>query len=305
MTKKIFVLLLFSLGLLCTSYAQQDPLYSQYMFNMVGINPAYAGSREILSVTAMTRAQWVGVKGSPVSAVLVGDFATRSKKVGIGIQLFNDKIGITATNGLIGTYAYRLRFRKGVFAMGIQGGVSQFRGNYTAVQLSDGSYDAAFANNVSMLRPTFGAGIYYNTDKFYAGFSSPHLLHYSSLNGKDKDGATSMYQNNHWFLTTGYVFDLTHDIKLKPSLLLRLVSGAPVTVDINANIWFYNTIGIGLSGRTSNMYVGMVEIQATKQFRFGYAFDFTASALKRSSHEVMLRYEFGYEKRGIISPRHF
>lgn len=303
MKPKIVIPLFFVLLSARTLMAQQDPLYSQYMFNMVGINPAYAGSRELLSVTSMTRVQWTGVKGAPFSTVLVGDFATKSKKVGIGIQLFNDKLGITNTNGLTASYAYRLRFKNGTFAMGIQGGLNQFKANYTAVQLSDGAYDPSFTNNLSQVKPTFGAGIYYSTDKFYAGLSSPHLLNYSD--NANKADATSIYQNNHWLLTTGYVFDLTHDITLKPSVLLRLVSGAPVTVDFNANIWFYNTVGLGVSARTSNMYVGMVEIQANRQFRFGYAFDYTNSSLKRSSHEVMLRYEFGYEKKGIVSPRHF
>lgn len=306
MTLRIIYIALFSFALAGATYGQQDPLYSQYMFNMVGINPAYAGSREVLSVTGMVRAQWMGVKGAPISKVLIGDFATKSKKVGLGLQVFNDQVGIMTTNGLNATYAYRLRFKTGVFAMGLQGGFHQFKANYTAVQLTGADYDPSFASNANQLKPTFGAGLYYSTDKYYVGFSAPHLLNYSYSSIKEQSTQT-IYQNNHWFITGGYVFDINHDIALKTSGLVRLVSGAPITVDINANLWFYNTVSVGLSVRSSKMAVAMLEIQANRQFRFGYAYDYNfGSGLKNlSSHEVMLRYEFGFEKRGMISPRHF
>ncbi len=306
MVRKNIIIALFSLLLSGAAFGQQDPLYSQYMFNMVGINPAYAGSREVLSVTGLVRSQWVGVKGAPISKVLIADFSTKSKKVGLGMQVFNDQIGIMTTNGFNATYAYRIRFREGVFAMGLQGGVHQFKANYTAVQLMGSDYDPAFSSNANQVKPTFGAGLYYSTDKYYIGFSAPHMLNYKSKTAAEQEN-TALYQNNHWFLTGGYVFNLSHDLALKTSTMVRLVSGAPVTVDLNANLWFYNTVSLGLSARTSKMFVGLVEIQASRQFRFGYAYDYNAAkGLKNlSSHEVMLRYEFGYEKKGMISPRHF
>jgi type IX secretion system PorP/SprF family membrane protein len=195
-----------------------------------------------------------------------------------------------------------LRFQKGVFAMGLQGGFSQLKANYTAVQLSGDGYDPAFSMNANQFTPTLGAGVFYNTDKFYAGLSAPHIL-----NSARQNGPGTVYQNNQWFLTAGYVFDLSPDVALKTSTLARMVQGAPITVDLNANAWFYNTVAIGASVRTSKMIVGMLEIQANRQFRFGYAYDYTAmSAIKGlGSHEVMLRYEFGYEKKGMMSPRHF
>lgn len=304
MIQRITIITLFILALAGGVQAQQDPLYSQYMFNMLGINPAYAGSREVLSVSGMARRQWVGIKGAPVSKVLMGDFAVYDKKVGLGLQLFNDEIGIMKTTGLTASFAYRIRFKKSVLAMGLQGGFTVFKANYTTVDLG-GDPDMAFANNVSEFKPTIGAGLFYNTEKFYVGFSAPHLLHYRSYNSTENQN-TSIYQNNHWLLTSGYVFNLTSDVALKPSVLLRMVSGAPITADFNANLWFYNTVSIGLSYRTSKMMVGMLEFQLNKQLRFGYAYDWTLSQLNnRGSHEIMLRYEFGFEKKRMVSPRYF
>lgn len=304
MIQKLTIITLFFLALAGSVQAQQDPLYSQYMFNMLGVNPAYAGSREVLSVSAMARRQWVGVKGAPMSQVLMGDFSVRDKKIGLGVQLFNDEIGIMKTTGLNGSFAYRLRFKKSVLAMGLQGGFTAFRANYSSVDLG-GDPDMAFANNVSEFKPTIGAGLFYNTEKFYAGFSAPHLLHYRVYESSENQ-KSSIYQNDHWFLTAGYVFDLTHDVALKPSVLLRMVTGAPITADFNANMWFYNTVSIGLSYRTSEMMVGMLELQLNKQLRFGYAYDWTMSELSnRASHELMLRYEFGFEKKRMVSPRYF
>lgn len=304
MIQRITLIALFFLAFAGSVQAQQDPLYSQYMFNMLGINPAYAGSREILSVSAMARRQWVGVKGAPMSQVLMGDFSVHDKKVGLGVQLFNDEIGIMKTSGLSGSFAYRLRFKKSVLAMGLQGGFTMFKANYAGVDLG-GDPDMAFANNVTEFKPTIGAGLFYNTEKFYVGFSAPHLLHYRAY--KSSEGqASSIYQNDHWFLTAGYVFDLSPDVALKPSVLLRMVTGAPITADINANMWFYNTVSIGLSYRTSEMMVGMLEFQLNKQLRFGYAYDWTLSELNnKGSHELMLRYEFGFEKKRMVSPRYF
>jgi type IX secretion system PorP/SprF family membrane protein len=306
MLHKIFILSILCFALCNQAQAQQDPLYSQYMFNMLGVNPAYAGSRELLSITAMGRSQWTGMKGAPSSQLLTADFSVKEKKVGLGLQVFNDKIGVTKTTGINLSYAYRLQFKRGTFSMGLQGGIAAFKANFSELQLSTTDVnDVAFATNLNEVKPTVGAGVYYTTDKFYVGFSAPHLLHlksrYSSTTGDN-----SMYENNHWMLAAGYVYHFSPDVVLKPSVLLRMVSGAPINIDVNANVWFYNIVALGVSVRTSHMVVGMLEIQANRQFRFGYAYDYTTSGLtSRGSHELMLRYEFGYEKKHMYSPRYF
>lgn len=305
MTLRTIIIAILCLGMADNVYSQQDPLYSQYMFNMVGINPAYAGSREILSITGMIRSQWTGVDGAPVSKVIIGDYSSKSRKIGLAMQVFNDQIGIMKTTGVNVSYAYRLHLSKGVLSMGLQGGVTQFKADYSAVQLSGNQTDPAFSSNVNEFEPSLGAGVFYSTEKFYAGFSSPHMLHYNTVIGQNIS-SKNLYERNHWFLTTGYVFELSPSIDLKPSILARMVNGAPITVDINAQVWLRDLISVGLSVRTSKMFVGMLEIQATRQFRVGYAYDYTAAMSRNfDSHEIMLRYEFGYEKKNMVSPRHF
>lgn len=299
-------ILLFALILLPeVCRGQQDPLYSQYMFNMLGINPAYAGSREVLSMTAMYRRQWVGVTGSPTTQFLSADVPLAKKRVGLGVQVFNDAIGISNATGAYVSYAYRIRLRKGVFAMGLQGGVTRFHADYAGVKLNDNGPDQAFINNLNQYVPNFGAGIYYSTDKWYVGLSSPHIIG----KGTNYDVAVNYRgdrQINHLTLASGFVWDISPVLALKPSFLLRMVPGAPFHIDLNANLWFYKTVGIGASVRDNGTIVGMLELQISRQFRFGYAYDYTTNSLKNSgSHELMLRYEFGFEKNKMVSPRFF
>ena len=278
------------------AHAQQDPLYSQYMFNMMGINPAYAGSREVLSVTGMAKAQWAGIEGAPLTEMLTADFAIKEKKIGLGVALLNDRIGVFNTTAINFNGAYRIRLSKGTLAMGLLGGVQNYKADYTSVQLAsaNGNNDPAFSNNVNQFKPTLGAGLYYNTDKFYVGFSTPQMLKYESY-----------YQNAQWFLAGGYVFNLSPDVVLKPSVLLRMTKGTPINADFNANVWLHNIVALGVSVRTSSMYVAMLEVQINHQLRFGYAYDWSPTSINKGSHEFMLRYEFGYDKKRMMSPRYF
>lgn len=308
MKKLLSVITLFILGAADVS-AQQDAMYSQYMFNMMGVNPAYAGSRGVLSAAALYRRQWVGIDGAPETYTFSFDMATRDNKVGLGLQAFNDKIGIMQTNGIYGTYAYRIRFEnEGSLAIGLQGGISNFRADLTKVDLIDED-DQAFAQNINVILPCFGAGIYYNSDRFYAGFSVPNLV--KSYLRKDAvyyraDVVAKKYM--HFFFIAGYVFDINEDLKLKPSTLVKAVRGAPVQWDINANLWIRDVISVGGSYRTGDAICGLAEVQINDQLRLGYAYDHTISKLvkfNQGTHEIMLRYEFGWEKGRILSPRYF
>jgi len=176
------------------------------------------------------------------------------------------------------------------------GGVQNYKADYTSVQLAsaNGNNDPAFSNNVNQFKPTLGAGLYYNTDKFYVGFSTPQMLKYESY-----------YQNAQWFLAGGYVFNLSPDVVLKPSVLLRMTKGTPINADFNANVWLHNIVALGVSVRTSSMYVAMLEVQINHQLRFGYAYDWSPTSINKGSHEFMLRYEFGYDKKRMMSPRYF
>ena len=301
-----FLILLLSVT---SGYGQQDPQYSQYMFNTLAINPAYAGSRDVVSATALYRKQWVNTPGSPRSSTFSVDAPFKREKVGVGLVVSNDKIGVTNTTSLYGSYAFRIRLEKGTLALGLQAGFSQYSADYTSVVLDqDNKGDAAFASNINKFMPNFGGGVYYNTDKFYVGVSMPKFVNNAMF--KKSDTAVSLsHQTRHMFIMGGFVVPLSPDVKLKPSTLIKLVEGAPLQMDINTNVWFYDAVAAGLSYRAgAGTVVVMLEVQANKQIRIGYAYDAgfgKINVVGRGSHEIMARYEFGYVKAKVLSPRYF
>ena len=290
-------------------YAQQEAMYSQYMFNTLAINPAYAGSRNVTSATALYRNQWVGINGAPETITFSIDAPVNSKKVGLGLQVFNDKIGITKTTGAFASYAYRIRLQKGTLAFGLQAGASQYRADFQNVLLSpDPSNDLAFSQNVNKVLVNIGTGVYYNTDRFYIGLSSPQLLNNKLTNFTVEGNNVFNGQALHLFFATGYVFPLSDVFALKPSVLVKGVKGAPIEADLNATLWIKDVFAVGLQYRTKADMSAMIEIQASPQIRLGYAYDRSLTKLVQynsGSHEIMLRYEFGFEKGKILSPRYF
>jgi type IX secretion system PorP/SprF family membrane protein len=304
------ILLTSAILLACNSLmAQQDPMFTQYMFNTLAINPAYAGSRNVVSATALVRSQWTGIEGAPKTGTFTIDAPIMDKRFGIGLRLLTDKLGVTQTNTAAASLAYRIRLDEGSLSFGLQGNVSQYRADLTSVALgSASSYDPAFAYNVNKTLFNFGTGAYYNTDKFYIGLSAqdliPNTLSESNASGNRLAGKQSL----HVFLSSGYVFPVAEDLNLKPSFLLKYVHGAPIEGDINGTLWIKDVIGIGAQYRTSSDVAGLLEIQATPQIRIGYSYDRSITRLQNfnsGSHEIMLRYEFGFERGKIISPRYF
>ncbi|MES2630280.1 MAG: type IX secretion system membrane protein PorP/SprF [Bacteroidota bacterium] len=301
----ILLFLLVSVGV----SAQQDAMYSQYMFNTLAINPAYAGSREVLSITALNRSQWVGVPGAPQTQTVSAHTPIMKESVGVGVQVFNDKVGIIKTTGAFFSYAYRIRMGKSMLAMGLQGGFASFRADYTQVELNTGVVDPTFSQPINKVLPNFGAGVYLTTRKFYIGLSVPHLLRNNlTTKGLDISKSYGGRQSMQFFLTGGYSFDLTSDYCLKTSFLVKQVSGAPIQADISGNLWIKDRVAFGLSYRSASDLVAMIEVQATPYLRFGYAYDYGLKKLSRfnsGSHELMVRYEFGRERDKVLSPRTF
>lgn len=288
--------------------AQQDPMYTQYMFNTLAINPAYAGSRNVVSATALFRNQWTGIEGAPKTGTFTIDAPILENKIGIGFQLITDKLGVTQTNGGVVSAAYRIRMEKGTLSFGIQGNVSQYKVNLTDVPLSSQpGYDPAFANNINKTLFNFGTGVYYNSDRFYIGLSAQDLMP-NSLSSNNSEVKLSGKQSLHLFLASGYVFPLSEDFDLKPSFLIKGVKGAPIEADINGTLWIKGVFGIGAQYRTSADIAGLIEVQASPQIRIGYSYDRSTTRLQSfntGSHEIMLRYEFGFERGKILSPRFF
>jgi len=286
--------------------AQQEAMYSQYMFNTMAVNPAYAGSREVFSVTGLFRAQWVGIDGAPRSQTLSLDAPVSNKKVGLGLIVFNDKIGYTSNTGVHASYAYRLRFRRNSLSLGLKVGLVQYtaRLNQAILPQSNTTDDVGFANNITIYIPSAGAGIYLNSDKYYLGVSIPNL--YNTKLVKNTEIKVNKY--DHIFAMAGYVIDVNNDIKVKPSVLYKFVEGAPMELDLNTNVWFYDVLGLGMSYRTGDAVIGMLELQAAPNFRIGYSYDYTISNLSKynsGTHELIMRYEFGFGKSKVITPRYF
>jgi type IX secretion system PorP/SprF family membrane protein len=284
-------------------FSQNQPMYSQYMFNMTAVNPAYAGSRGAINLNYFGRAQWSGIDGSPTTNAISIDGSSFNGRLGLGAQLYNDKIGVYSNNIANLMFSTRLKVSdNGVLSGGIQLGLMNSKASYINVQDLYDPNDNVFQQNLNKWSSILGAGLFFNNEKFYIGLSVPNLLNKVDINSQNPRN------DAHVFLASGYVFDINEDLKFKPSTLIKMSSYAPVELDINANFWYKNMIGLGVALRTGDAYVGMVEVQVMKQLRIGYAYDYTISALRTiagSTNEIMFRYELGRESKNVKSTRYF
>jgi type IX secretion system PorP/SprF family membrane protein len=308
--KKIVTLILFTIVLGKSAFGQQDPMYSQYVFNGLIINPAYAGTRDVLSASLLYRDQWANIPGAPKTGIFSIDAPLPNKNVGLGMTVEFDKIGISSHTAFNGVYSYRIKFANSSLSFGLQAGVGFSNSDYTSVQYSLGTQnDVAFQNNFHDVLPNVGFGAYYYTDRFYAGFSIPQIGGYAIQNAlyhKAEDAHLDLA--NHYFINTGYLFDLTPDIKIKPSVLLKYVKGAPVEMDLNGIVWFYNLIAAGVSYRSFASVDALLQIRLSNQFSLGYAYEYSTTKLNTfssGSHEIMLQYFFDFSHPKIVTPRFF
>ncbi|MEQ9427078.1 MAG: type IX secretion system membrane protein PorP/SprF [Cyclobacteriaceae bacterium] len=290
------------------SKAQQQVMFTQYMFNLLALNPAYAGSTEALSATFLSRHQWVGIDGAPNTQTLSVHSPIRKNKIALGLMFLRDKIGIDTQNGVFGSYAYRIHIgEKRHIAMGLQFGFTDFRSNFSEIAGRTTDPDPNFmSDEVRAFLPNIGTGFFYNTDRLYAGFSVPFLLN-SFVEGST-NGSLGAEQVRHWFFMAGYVFDINHNLKLKPSGLLKVVKGAPMELDVNANLIIDDKVWVGLSWRSFDSIDLLFELQLNNQLKLGYAYDITTSALGRvnnGSHEFMLQYLLAFSKDRVVTPRYF
>ena len=306
---KVLMLLAVMLFAYQKSIAQTEPMYSQYMFNMLGVNPAYAGSREASSFNFFQRSQWIGLQGAPQTTSFSFDQSILNKRAGWGIQFYDDKIGVEKADGINIMGSTRIQVSEnGILSGGLSLGLMNYRIDLMNVTGRFTPNDPAFYSNLNKWMPSLGLGVYYNTDNFYAGVSIPNILK-SRLTAFDliRSGLQKVNQK-HIFLTTGIVIPINEDLKLKPSTMIKMVEGAPIEADFNTNIWLKDIIGLGVSYRTGDAIIGMAEIQVNQNLRFGYAYDMTISPLKfynTGTHEIMIRYEIGNFKTKIKSTRYF
>jgi len=306
---RIQLLLCFCLVFGCTFVqAQQDLMYSQYMNNMLNINPAYAGNRTVNNITALYRKQWVNIDGAPTIGSISWDYRSEDSRVGYGVQAYTDKVGVETNTGFQAFYSYHIPFDKSSLVFGLSGGVLNYRAAFLTGTnpTQGGGVDPSFSQDLNAVLPTAGIGALYSTNDWYVGLSVPSLLRVKVYNNDYK--VVSM-ANNKYFLTGGYIFDASSVLKLKPSVMLKASSGTALQYDINLNAWINNSVGLGVSYRNKNAIAAMVEFQIAPGFTLGYAYDYLTSSLKTystGSHELMLRFEFAKGKtQQIQSPRYY
>jgi type IX secretion system PorP/SprF family membrane protein len=296
-----------------TITAQQDPQYTQYMYNMSIVNPAYATAKKaILDVGALYRTQWVGAVGSPKTITFFGH-TPLNKKVEIGVSLISDDIGDGAKkeNNFFADFAYVLKFNsKHRLSLGLKAGFSSFETNFNGFRLESGDVqtDLAFSQNTNAFFPNVGVGAFYFTDSYYIGLSAPNLLptkHIEQRSGINALGSEKI----HLFFTGGYVFNLSDSFKLKPAVMTKFVAGAPVTFDVTTNVLYNNKFELGAAYRVGDAVSALMNVNVTKSIKIGYAYDYTISNLGQfnsGSHEVFILFNLdllakGYDK----SPRFF
>ena len=281
-------------------FGQQDAQYTQYMYNMNILNPAYAGSKGITSLGLLGRTQWVGVDGAPQTATL-SLHSPVGRAVGLGLSVIHDEIGPVKENNVFADFSYTINTsEKGSLAFGLKAGVSFLDvGDLTSIEPDPLNIP------IHQTSPNFGAGIFYYTNKYYLGLSAPNFLETRHL---EKKGGivTTASEKMHYFLTSGYVFDLTENLKLKPSTMIKAASGAPLSVDLSANLLVSEKFELGLSYRFDDSISGILGFNVNDDFRIGYAYDYTTSKFgnfNNGSHELMLLFDFN--RRNLTSPRFF
>jgi type IX secretion system PorP/SprF family membrane protein len=299
-----------------TAFAQQDAQYSMYMFNGMAINPAYAGSRERPAITALYRHQWAGIAGAPKTFSLAGHAPLLNDRIGLGGSIASDNIGVLNLISFSGSFAYRIKFNNNTkLSVGMSAVFNNFRQRFSEITTTNEN-DPNFSRNISVFSPNFGAGVYYYGERFYVGVSIPHLLN-ASINESGKFEGTDQVarQYRHYFATAGYVINAGENLKIKPSVMYKYVNNTPSSLEPSVGFLIKEALWLGASYRMgfgkagggfgSDAVIGMVEYVFQKNFRIGYAYDFTVSQLNNytsGSHEIMLGYEFG-KKETYLTPR--
>jgi type IX secretion system PorP/SprF family membrane protein len=285
-------------------FGQQQATVSQYMFNGMAINPAYAGSQGALTANFLSRFQNVGLPGAPNTQTLSVHSPLPNERMALGFMVANDKLGVIGQTSVNGVYAYRLpMINKSILSFGLQAGFSSYRAFYT--KLETYQQDPLFAQDIRQTRPNFGAGVYYSSDKYYVGLSMPYMVNNVFDRGTN---LTTVYQNNPIMLSGGYVFFINRMLRLKPNVLFKVVDKRAVELDLNMNLLFDEVVWVGVSYKFNNAVSLLLEMQLTDQLRFGYAYSATMGPVRKAdlgSHELLLQYRFKYNMKGIVTPRYF
>ncbi len=299
----IIVIALFS----CTvGIAQQLPQFTQYMYNTISINPAYAGSREALSIVGLHRSQWVGFKGGPITQTLSIHTPLRNDRIGLGLSFIEDDLGPENFTYLYGDFSYSIPTGdKTKLAFGLKAGFTQY--SLDADFRNFESFDPNIYGIEDRWTPNLGLGLYWHSNKWYLGLSTPRVL---NTDKNTEEGFEALDRLSYYF-TGGYVLDLSKSIKFKPAFLVKATNGAPISYDLTGNFLFNEKLWLGASYRINEETAaigGIVDFQISRQLRIGYAYEKPISDIASytsGSHEILLIYEFKFMSSKLKSPRYF
>lgn len=304
------VLAILFLGIPSGLKAQQEPQYTQYMFNMLSVNPAYAGTSESLNMILLSRLQWVGVAGAPKSHTFAAHTPIKDKRIGLGASIIADNIGPVTNTYINLNYSHRINISESLtLAMGLKAGINNYKVGLLDIKLGETSIvDNAFDQNLTEnFKPNFGSGIFLYHQKYYAGISVPKLFKTNLNKGDNSASANEIKQ--HYFIAGGYIHELNSEWKLKPSVLTKLVNGAPPSADITAQALYQDKYWLGITYRVGDALAFLLNMQINTQIMAGYSYDATISGMNNvsnGSHEIMLSFDFkGFKNDKVKSPRYF
>lgn len=307
--KKRIILLGVSLLLIGSTsmlYAQQDPQYTQYMYNTNMVNPAYVGSRENLNIFGIYRAQWVGLDGAPKTANISVTTPLGQNGLALGVSFTNDRIGAMDENNISVDLAYTIDLNEDYrLAFGLKTTANLLSVDYTKLNIYDPTDPTTQVNIKNKFNPNIGAGLYMYSDKAYVGVSVPNFLTTDRYNDND---LTTMRQKMHFYLMGGYVFDLSRDVLFKPAALVKAVSGAPLQVDLTANFLLYEKFTLGAAYRWDASVSALAGFQINNSLFIGYSYDFETTKLHHynsGSHEVFMKFELFKRTSKVNTPRFF
>jgi len=276
--------------------AQQSSIYSNFMFNRLAINPGYAGSQDQLNVTAVHRRQWENFEGAPTTSAFSAHKYVKEKNIGLGMMASSDQIGIHTDNRLYLMYAYKIKTKAGTLSLGLQGGFSRLNSDFTKLNLRS-ERDVNMSGVRNDFNPNFGTGAYFSNNNFYAGISVPYLIN-NKLEGTTEALAQAQ-ESRYYMLSSGVVLDVNRDIKVVPSVLLRVQERNAMGVDINTNVVIKDLLTVGLSYRSEMALTAIMGLNLSENLSMGYAYDLTNTDIGRyssGSHEFMLNFRLPNSK---------
>ena len=289
-----------------SAQAQLDPLYNQYLFNQSMINPAYVGVHDVFNATLISRSQWTGMEGAPVTNSLNISSSFLNNAGGVGLLYVNDKYGVNNNNELQAMFSYRIELMRGrVLSMGVQGGMVDYNFDYTLLN-TEFQNDPELTQEASpdFTKGNFGAGVFYMTSNFYAGISIPRILKAELQDGD----ITSTRYRRHYYVSAGWILDNWNSFKFKPSVLFKVVEGQQTSFDLSVQVLLKETIWAGVTIRDFNAAGFTAQFQMSDLFRAGYTFEVPFNNLTSrtfGTHELMLSVDLQLFQHHAIGRRYF